>query len=50
MIHHRSYLVCITYTNALGYLDDFPMMSALVYVMSLGQDLEWIMMLGYQLL
>ena len=33
----------------LGYLDEFPMVSALVYMMHIRQYLWWIMMQAYQL-
>ena len=36
--------------TCLGRQDEFPMVSALVYVMYIGQDLQWIMTQGYQLL
>ena len=35
--------------NYLGHWDGFSMVSALMYVMQIGQDLWWIMMHGYQL-
>ena len=43
------YHLLIKMVTYLGHRDGFPMVSALVYVMHIGQNLRWIMMQGYQL-
>ena len=42
------YHLLIEGTTCLDHQDEFPMMSALVYMMHIEQDLQWIMMQGYQ--
>ena len=45
VVHHLQ----IREMTCFGCQDEFPMVSVLVYVMHIGQDLRRIMMQGYQL-
>ena len=45
VVHH----LLIEGMACLSRQDGFPMVSVLVYVMHIGQDLRWIMTQGYQL-
>ena len=46
IVHH----LMIRRMTYLGCRDGFPMVSALVYVMHIGQNLRWIVMQEYQVL